>query len=79
MCSNLRAFCGILSVAIIQRGTPRVSETDTPDIPPTEPTPEGIDPERLRKLHELRAEGRDPFAVERFPVTHHAADILAQL
>ena len=55
-----------------------MSETDTPDIPPTEPAPEGIDPERLRKLHELRAEGRDPFAVERFPVTHHAADILAQ-
>ena len=55
-----------------------MSETDPPDIPPTETAPEGIDPERLRKLHELRAEGRDPFAVERFPVTHHAADILAR-
>ncbi|MBV9852777.1 MAG: lysine--tRNA ligase [Armatimonadetes bacterium] len=39
---------------------------------------EGVDPERLRKLHELRAEGRDPFAVERFPITHHAADVLAR-
>ena len=54
-----------------------MSETDTPSTSPTEPTPEGIDPERLRKLHELRAEGRDPFAVERFAVTHHAADIVA--
>ena len=45
-----------------------MSETDIP---------EGIDPERLRKLNELRAEGRDPFAVERFDVTHHAAAILA--
>ena len=54
-----------------------MSETDPPETSPTEPTPEGIDPERLRKLHELRAEGRDPFAIERFAVTHHAADILA--
>ena len=54
-----------------------MSETDTPDILPANPTPEGIDPERLRKLHELRAEGRDPFAAERFAVTHHADDILA--
>ena len=60
-----------------QRGTPRVSETDAPNASPPELHPEGIDPERLRKLHELRAEGRDPFAVERFAVTHHAAAILA--
>lgn len=48
---------------------------------PSEPTPtaapEGIDPVRLEKLNALRAQGRDPFAVERFDVTHHAAEILA--
>lgn len=41
------------------------------------PMPEGIDPVRLEKLHALRAAGRDPFAVERFAVTHHAAPIAA--
>lgn len=38
---------------------------------------DGIDPVRLEKLHALRDAGRDPFAVERFPVTHHAAQIVA--
>lgn len=51
-----------------------MSETDTS---PNDLAPEGIDPDRLRKLQELRAEGRDPFDVERFLVTHHAAEILA--
>jgi lysyl-tRNA synthetase class 2 len=37
--------------------------------------PEGIDPIRLEKLLALRAAGRDPFAVERFDVSHHAAPI----
>ncbi len=48
------------------------------EIPPPDDAFEGIDPDRLRKLNELRAEGRDPFAAERFPVTHHAADILTR-
>ncbi len=43
-----------------------------------ETIPEGIDPVRLEKLNALRAEGRDPFAQERFDVTFHAADIPAQ-
>jgi lysyl-tRNA synthetase class 2 len=51
-----------------------VSETEQT---PVDLSPEGIDPERLRKLDELRAEGRDPFAAERFPVTHHAAEIVS--
>ncbi len=38
--------------------------------------PEGVDPVRLQKLDALRAAGRDPFAAERFPVTHHAAEIV---
>lgn len=38
---------------------------------------EGIDPVRLQKLDALRAAGRDPFAAERFDVTHHAAQIVA--
>jgi len=38
---------------------------------------EGIDPVRRQKLDALRAAGRDPFAVERFPVTHHASEIVA--
>jgi lysyl-tRNA synthetase class 2 len=38
---------------------------------------EGIDPVRLQKLEALRAAGRDPFAIERFSVTHHAAEIVA--
>ncbi len=36
---------------------------------------EGIDPIRLEKLNQLRSEGRDPFAHERFAVTAHAAEI----
>ncbi len=40
-------------------------------------TAEGVDPVRLQKLEALRAAGRDPFAAERFDVTHHAAQIIA--
>lgn len=39
--------------------------------------PEGIDPIRRQKLDDLRAAGRDPFAHERFDVTHHASEIVA--
>jgi lysyl-tRNA synthetase class 2 len=49
---------------------------ETPSLP-TPPASEGIDPIRLQKLSALRAAGRDPFAVERFDVTHHAAEIVA--
>ena len=42
-----------------------------------EHTGEGIDPIRRGKLDALRAAGRDPFAHERFDVTHHAAEIVA--
>jgi len=38
---------------------------------------EGVDPVRLQKLDALRAAGRDPFMVERFDVTHHATQIVA--
>lgn len=38
---------------------------------------DGIDPVRLQKLNELRAAGRDPFAVERFDRTHTCAQIPA--
>lgn len=41
-----------------------------------ESAPDGIDPIRLEKLNSLRAEGRDPFAIERFEVTRHAAEIV---
>ena len=37
----------------------------------------GLDPNRLQKLQALRQAGRDPFAHERFAVTHHAAEIVA--
>ncbi len=40
----------------------RLSTPDSPEVL----APEGIDPIRLEKLNELRAAGRDPFAVERF-------------
>lgn len=33
---------------------------------------DGVDPIRLQKLDALRELGRDPFAVERFDVSHHA-------
>jgi lysyl-tRNA synthetase class 2 len=36
---------------------------------------DSIDPVRLEKLQGLRAAGRDPFAVERFDVTHRADEI----
>jgi len=36
---------------------------------------EGVDPLRLTKLEQLRAEGRDPFVIERFDRTKHCADI----
>ena len=45
--------------------------------PQNVPTTGGIDPVRLQKLNALREAGRDPFAVERFDVTHHAAEITA--
>jgi len=35
-----------------------------------------IDPIRLQKLQALREAGRDPFAVERFPVSHQSAAII---
>ncbi len=54
-----------------------MSETETPPPDAADSAFEGIDPDRLRKLTELRAEGRDPFAAERFPVTHRAADVAA--
>ena len=44
---------------------------ETPD------APEGIDPVRRQKLDALRDAGRDPFAAERFPVTHHGAEVIA--
>ncbi|MDR3709400.1 MAG: lysine--tRNA ligase [Capsulimonadaceae bacterium] len=37
-----------------------------------------MDPVRLRKLAELRAEGRDPFAIERFDRTHACAQVIEQ-
>ena len=37
----------------------------------------GLDPVRRQKLADLREAGRDPFAHERFEVTHHAAKIVA--
>ena len=45
----------------------------------TDPTTEssGLDPVRRQKLAALREAGRDPFAHERFDVTHHAAEIVA--
>ena len=36
-----------------------------------------MDPVRRQKLQALQSAGRDPFAAERFPVTHHAAEIVA--
>ena len=39
---------------------------------------DGIDPVRLQKLNDLRAAGRDPFAVERFDRTHTCAQIPAK-
>ena len=39
------------------------------------PAHQGVDPIRLEKLIALRAASRDPFQVERFPVTHHADKI----
>ncbi|MDK2784660.1 MAG: lysyl-tRNA synthetase, class [Bacillota bacterium] len=32
---------------------------------------------RRRKLDELRARGQDPFKIDRFPLTHHAREIIA--
>ena len=45
----------------------------------TDPATEssGLDPVRRQKLAALREAGRDPFAHERFDVTHHAAEIVA--
>ena len=37
----------------------------------------GLDPVRRQKLADMREAGRDPFAHERFEVTHHAAKIVA--
>jgi lysyl-tRNA synthetase class 2 len=66
-------FCGILDALSFREEALHLSEFISPA---PEDAYEGIDPDRLRKLHELRAEGRDPFAVERFPITHPAAEIL---
>jgi lysyl-tRNA synthetase class 2 len=41
------------------------------------PEAQGIDPLRLAKLEQLRAAGRDPFAVERFDRTKQCAEIPA--
>jgi lysyl-tRNA synthetase class 2 len=40
------------------------------------PSRSDIDPVRKQKLDALREAGRDPFAVERFPVTHKAIEIV---
>lgn len=58
-----------------------MSESPSPDanlgdVSSSDVMPEGIDPIRLEKLNALRAAGRDPFAVERFEVSRHAADIV---
>ena len=45
--------------------------------PAPQDSSEGIDPIRRQKLDALREAGRDPFAAERFPVTHHAAQVIA--
>jgi len=52
--------------------------TEVPSSEPPELFADAVDPVRVEKLSALRALGRDPFAVERFDVSHHAADILAQ-
>ena len=52
--------------------------TDTPELTDEEQAMAGIHPERLRKLHELRALGRDPFAFERWDRTHSLAAIRAE-
>ena len=53
----------------------------TPEMPQdAQPEPhqnDGTDPIRRQKLEALRAAGRDPFTAERFDVTHHAAEIVA--
>jgi len=53
--------------------------TSPPPIPDavTQPAPDGVDPVRLQKLLALRADGRDPFAQERFAATHQAAPVVA--
>ena len=55
-----------------------MSPDPIPETTLPEPAANGVDPVRLQKLQELRAAGRDPFLLERYAVTHHAADILAQ-
>lgn len=52
--------------------------TDLPELTDEERAMEGIHPERLRKLQELRALGRDPFSFERWDRTHSLADIRAE-
>lgn len=59
-----------------------MSESTSPDansasVDAVDTSQDGIDPVRLEKLNSLRTEGRDPFAVERFAVTRHATDIVA--
>ena len=51
-----------------------LTEDSARDLPAAEG---GLDPIRLQKLRALREAGRDPFAQERFDVTHHAAEITA--
>lgn len=55
-----------------------MSEDLTPTSHGGEPSgSSGIDPIRLEKLDALRAAGRDPFALERFAVTHQSTEIVA--
>ncbi len=46
-------------------------------LPQNLPAAEGMDPIRLQKLNALRQAGRDPFALERFDVTHYAREIVS--
>lgn len=54
------------------------SETEPIELTEEERAMAGVHPERLRKLEELRAQGRDPFAHERWDRTHAVAEIRQQ-
>lgn len=54
------------------------SETELIELTEEERAMAGVHPERLRKLEELRALGRDPFAHERWDRTHVLAEIRQQ-
>ncbi len=64
-----------LGAAVVQ-GARVLTEVPIPETP--ELFADAVDPIRVEKLNALREAGRDPFAIERFDVSHHAADILAQ-